>query len=209
MLQHHLQSRPAAEIGQQFDLGLERQANQPGDVVGQLPGRTAGTGHGHDLLVRLAHQLNVLLQIGDGLQLQRLVNRVLLGQLFVAADDIRVEPLQAGQPDAAVKLNEHLDADRRAQHVARRGQNGDGEDVLGAGRLHFGVALDDNQQVAAALDGRLHRCQRRATADGDRRRDAGENRAPAQGDNGDGSCFVKVAHLGVLCRRLVRNNPQI
>ena len=84
-----------------------------------------------------------------------------------------------------------------------------GEDVLGAGRLHFGVALDNDQQVAAALNSRLHRRQRRAAADGHGRRDAGENRAPAQGDNGDGSCFVKVAHLGVLCRRLVRNNPQI
>ncbi len=208
VLQHRLQPRPAAQVRQQLDLGLERQADQPGDVVGQLTGRAAGAGHGHDLLVRLAHQLDVLLQVGDGLQLQGFVNGVLFGQFFVAADDVGIEPLQADETHAAMKLDEHLDADRRAQHVARRGQDGDGENVFGAGCLYLGVALDDNQQLAAALNGCLHRRQRRATANGYRRRDAGENRAPAQGDNGDGLCFVKVAHLCVLCRRLVRNNPQ-
>ncbi len=145
MLQHRLQPRPAAEVSQQLDLGLERQADQPGNVVGQLPGRVAGAGHGHDLLVGLAHQLDVLLQVGDGLQLQRFVNGVFLGQFFVAGDDVGIEPLQADEAHAAVQLDEHLDADRRAQHVARRGQDGDGEDVFGAGRLDFGITLDNNQ----------------------------------------------------------------
>ena len=194
VLQHHLQARPAVKIHQQRRLGFERQADQSGDGISQRTGRSGGARHGHDLLIGFAHQLDVLLQVGDGLQLEGFIDGVFFGQLFVAADQERAARLHAQHPHAPVQLDQHLNANRRAQHVARRGHNSDREDVIDAGRFHLSIALHDDQQVAALFDGRLHSGQGGPPADGYGRRDSRKNRAPAQWHDGDGFGFVIVAH---------------
>ena len=87
VFQNRLQSGSAAEVGQQADFHVERQVDQAADVVRQFTGRLAGPGHGHHLLVRLAHQLDILFQVGNGLQLELFVDGVFLGQFHVTADE--------------------------------------------------------------------------------------------------------------------------
>ena len=55
-----------------------------------------------------------------------------------------------------MQFDQHLDPDRRAQHVTRGRQNANGEHIIKPGRLDLAFALDNDQQIAAMIDGFLH-----------------------------------------------------